>query len=73
MRVVIGETPDAQRYHCFLDGQDISNRCYAADDEEGTAWCYVRDDAGRLVLNAASPAEPLTERLTGTIRLERMK
>ena len=37
MRVVIDETPDARRYRCKLDGEDVSSRCVAADDEEGWA------------------------------------
>lgn len=73
MQVIVGETPDAQSYRCFLDGQDISDRCYGADDEEGVAWCYKLDDEGHLMRDNAHPGELLTERLVGAIRLERMK
>ncbi len=30
----------------FLNGVDISDDCYRADDEEGWADCYLLDEAG---------------------------
>ena len=41
MRVVVGETPGAERYICLLDGVDISMKCVGADSDEGWADCYV--------------------------------
>ena len=71
MRIVVGQTLDAHQYRCFLDGEELKGRCYAADDEEGVAWCYVLDAANHLKRDPSYPSELLTERLTGAIRLER--
>ena len=28
------------KYSVTLDGKSIDNKCYAADDRKGLAWCY---------------------------------
>ncbi len=45
MRVVVGETPDAPSYRCSLNGKDVSERCFAADDAEGWVDLWPRDYA----------------------------
>lgn len=44
MRVDVRMAPKvAQCYRAFLDGVEVTNDCFAADDEEGWVDCYERD------------------------------
>ena len=63
MRVDVRETPKAYAYRCYVNGKDVSDACFAADDVEGWADCYVQNEAGRK----ARPIQ--VERLTGEVRL----
>lgn len=48
MRVVVGVTPDWHYYLAFLDGIDISNVCFEADEEQGYVKVYIRDSRGGI-------------------------
>jgi hypothetical protein len=36
-----------KRAKVFVDGDDVSNHCYAADSDLGIALCYVKNEDGR--------------------------
>lgn len=45
MRLMLSEQPKvARNAKCFVDGVDVSRRCYGADEEKGEAYCYVEQD-----------------------------
>lgn len=54
-----------QGIRCYLDGVDISNDCFEADDSEGYALCYLHDGGGRLVRRGNEAA---WERRNGEVR-----
>ena len=51
----------------LLDGDDITHRCFAADEESGTAWCWKQDADGRFVL--VNWGKPETEVLRGKVEI----
>ena len=56
----------------FLDGVDISSRCYRAeiyDDGSGAVYCYRRSHTGGVYLGA--DGEPANERLAGNVEIVR--
>lgn len=55
-------------YRCLLDGVDISNDCFASDDIEGWADCYVRERNGSAVIR---DGELVTVRRRGHVELIR--
>ncbi len=32
---------EARKYRCLVDGVDVTDRCFAADDIEGWADCFI--------------------------------
>lgn len=56
---------EAMRHRCFLDGVDISMDCFAADDVEGWADCYVRGADGLCI--PLPGGELKEERRRGTV------
>ena len=49
----------------FVDGVDVTNRCFTADEEKGMVWCFKHNELGRSFLdNSNNPAE---EVLTGEV------
>lgn len=59
---------DARLYRCWVDGVEVTDRCYAANDEEGWADCYKVDGTGHKFIERGQVAR---ERLTGVVRLEK--
>jgi hypothetical protein len=37
-----------QRYRALLNGEDVTTRCFLADEEEGIVGLYLRDDTGHF-------------------------
>jgi hypothetical protein len=35
-------------FRVFLDGNDVSDRCFLADDEQGIVGLYLRDESGHF-------------------------
>ena len=71
MRVDIRENlQEAIHYRAYLDGVEMSRRCFAADDVEGWVLLYKIDRDGRYYSEQGVIA---TEKLTGAVRLERME
>lgn len=60
----------AVRCKAFLNGEELVNRCFAADPIEGWADCFVLsgDTLATVVLDEFG--EPKTERLYGQVRIE---
>lgn len=47
MRVTIKEHPKIARHtKALLDGEDVTDRCFAADDEAGYVWMWKLDERG---------------------------
>jgi hypothetical protein len=57
---------DYGKYLVHIDGRDITNRCYEADDVQGWAKVYVPDEAGYPQL-APDKSALLTETLCGDV------
>lgn len=71
MRVDMRENPkEAMRCRAFLDGVDVSNECFAADDEEGFVLLYKLNGNGRKYRDGDEAA---WERKEGTVRIERKR
>jgi hypothetical protein len=50
-----------------VNNVEVTQRCFAADDENGFAWCFRHDERGRpYVLNG----EVAKERLTGDVVID---
>jgi hypothetical protein len=57
MRLTVKEHPYESRLaRCTLDGVDITTDCFAADEEEGWADCYCRNDEGQHFLRGGMVA-----------------
>ena len=63
MRLSVDELK-GDTYTVILNGEDISNRCFAFDSIEGWADCYQADDKGKIIVQEN---DLLTERLHGSI------
>ncbi len=50
MRIDVRQDKQHIGWKCILDGVDISRDCFAADDAEGWADCYVRNADGQKFL-----------------------
>lgn len=75
MHIEVGIDKDAMFYRCFLDGKEISNQCYAADEEKGWADTFVRFPDGRFheEFRADGTKGFVTARLFGRVELKRME
>ncbi len=56
----------AQGAKVYVDGVDVSCRCYTADEEQGKAWCFLHDERGQLLREGDSIAE---EVLIGAVKI----
>ena len=70
MQVVVGTTPDAHLYRWFVDDEEVTDRCFAADDSEGWADCYRINTAGTFYADRMG-RDTARERLHGSVRLVR--
>ncbi len=59
---------DADTQHCqiFVDGLDVTARCYTADEEEGKAWCFKHNELGEVFCDPATD-KPAAEVLSGKV------
>jgi hypothetical protein len=56
----------------LLNGVDVSRDCQMADDRQGVALLFVRDEAGRPIVSYARGGAQLVKRLAhGKVRIER--
>lgn len=52
----------------FVDGVDVTDNCYTADEEEGKAWCRKRNELGNTFIDPAT-GEVANEVLTGRVEI----
>lgn len=52
----------------WLDGVEVTNRCYYADGRRGVVRLFKHDAAGRVYLDLDMPARIATEELRGHVR-----
>ncbi len=68
MRLSVREHPrEARIARCTLDGVDITADCYAADEEEGWADCYLRNADGQHFIRCGMVA---SERRRGVVVID---
>jgi hypothetical protein len=71
MRYHVRENFLNENVRVLVDGVDVTNRCFAFDDEAGWAECYIRDVAGRTrLVRRNGQIEVATERLFGVVTVE---
>ena len=51
----------------LLDGIDITDKCFTADEEKGLAYCYMHNDDGRPYLDKFGNLA--TEAFSGEVRI----
>lgn len=69
MRLNAGDRQDDRwkRARVWIDGVEVTARCFMADDDRGTVGLFVRDAAGRLMRDGWG--QPQTECLRGVVRI----
>jgi len=66
MRLNVRETrTKGKTYTVIVNGEDVSNRCFAFDTVEGWADCYQVDDNGKIIITETF--DTAVERLQGTV------
>jgi hypothetical protein len=58
----------AQRYRCFLNGEDVTNRTFYSDSRRGVVRMFSRNEHGKLY---AEDGEVATEERQSRVRLVR--
>ena len=53
-----------------LDGIDITNRVFTADEELGKVWCFKKNEEGNSFLDPNDPSRAATELLEGKVKIE---
>ncbi len=59
----------------LLDGVDVTNNCYTADEEEGKVWCRKRNELGNCFIDPETggvASEVLTGKVKISLRAEDM-
>ena len=51
----------------FVNGVDVTSRCYTADEEKGMAWCFKHNELGHSFLDPNNSNNPAEEVLTGEV------
>lgn len=73
---------EGRTFRVFLNGEEISNKCFVADSARSYVDCYLHDENGKLMtaaqaagcnkpelLGNASPYKVATERLYGDVMI----
>lgn len=70
MRLNAGDRQDDRwlRARVWLDGVEVTTRCFMADDDLGNVGMFVRDAEGRIQVNGWG--DPQEEVAHGTVRIE---
>lgn len=56
-----GSFDELQMCHVYLDGEDVTKRCFYASEPKGEVGLYIKDDYGRSVLAKPFRASRLLE------------
>ena len=67
MRVSVKDTPELLPCRAFLNGLNVSNQCFEADDHQGYVLVFKLDEDDHKY---AENDEAAWERLEGIVRLE---
>ena len=67
MRLSVGDI-NAHKYNAYCDGEFL-NRCIMADEEQGLAVCYARDENGKHIFTDETKQELETVEVKGKIEL----
>lgn len=51
----------------FVDGVEVTNRCFTADEEQGMAWCFKHNEFGNSFPDPDNSNNPAEEVLTGKV------
>jgi hypothetical protein len=55
---------------CYVNGVDVTTRCFEASEEDGFVKCYKIDEASQKWIVDPETGEPQTELLRGAVKLE---
>ena len=71
MRIAVGDV-GADHAKVWLDGVDVSKDCFLADEENGVVYVFVRDEAGKYVIDHDEYGGPAVKReeRRGMVRVE---
>ena len=50
MHICVGDEITEKNLIITIDGEDVSNRCYEADDKIGYVLCYKRNKKGKFFM-----------------------
>ena len=69
--MIVTSHEHAGRHRVFLDGTDVTENCYRADDEAGIVWCYSRDVNKQLFIDPMTQ-KPAVSCLKGLVRITKV-
>lgn len=70
MKITIEEARQTgTTYIVTLDGKDVSNKCFEADEKEGYVDCYVLNAEGKIFVNKSGRVGK--ERLHGKVKIKK--
>ena len=71
MFVSIHQKGISRHFRVTLNGQDVSENCYAANDRMGIALCYKRNQEGKKYIEdrEAEKQRPAREIVRGKVRI----
>ena len=71
MRASMAEDSEfARKCRAWLDGVEVTDDCFEADEEKGYVLIYKRNEAGHHFRDPSTD-RPAWERKEGTVRIER--
>lgn len=60
---------EATKYRTSLDGIDVSDRCFYADDLAGVVRCYKVNESGHVYVDPDDPGHAASEELHGAVAI----
>lgn len=64
-----GYRPDAIRFMVKLNGELLAD-CFTADEEQGKAWVFDRNEVGDFIITGVGKGRRLVEKeITGEVRI----
>ena len=53
----------------YVNGADVTNRCYTADEEKGKAWCFRHNADGQPFPDPKDHEQAACEVLAGAVKI----